>query len=78
MISVRGQDVFDGSEPLNGGLGLVAEGCRSDNPNIARGELDGGRTTAHREPSEESGKGSREGDELRSDLSRVFWGFPRR
>jgi len=71
VISIRGQYVFDGSEFLDGVLGLVTEGGRGDNPNIARGELDSGRTTAHREPSEESGKGPREGNDLRSDLSRV-------
>lgn len=74
VISIRGHDVFDGSELLEGGLGLVAEGSRSDNPNIAGGEFDGGRTTAHWEKSEESGKWFREGNDFWSDLCRAFGG----
>ena len=71
VVSIRGQDVFDGSKFVDGGLGLVAEGGRGDNPDVAGGELDGGRTTAHREPSEESGKGFREGNDFGGDLR---WG----
>lgn len=41
VTSVCSQDVFDGSEILNSGLGLVAERCRGNNPNVAGGELDG-------------------------------------
>ena len=74
VISIRGHDVFDGSKLLDGGLCLFAEGGRSDNPDIAGGELDGGRATAHREPSEESGKWFREGHDLGSDLCRVLGG----
>lgn len=70
VISVRGQNVLDGSEFVDGLPGLFSEGGRGDNPDITRGELDGGRTTTHREPSEESGEGSREGMELGGDLHR--------
>lgn len=34
VIRIRGQNVFDGSEFLDGGLGLVAEGRRGDDPDV--------------------------------------------
>lgn len=71
VISIRRHDVFDGSKLLDGLLGLVAEGGRGDDPDIAGGKLDGGRAAAHWEPSEESGKWFREGHDLGSDLCRV-------
>jgi len=71
VISIRRHDVLDGSKLLDGLLGLVAEGGRSDNPDIAGGELDGSRATAHWEPSEKPGKWFREGQDLGSDLCRV-------
>ena len=43
VINIRSQNVFDGSKFLDGSLGLVAEGGRSDNPDImllTGGELD--------------------------------------
>jgi len=68
VINVRGQNIFDRSELLDGDLGLVVEGSRGDNPDVTRRELDGGGTATHREPPEEPGKWSREGDEFRGDL----------
>ena len=58
VISIRGQNIFDRPEFLDGGLGLGGEGSGGDNPDVTRGEFDGGRTTTHREPSEEPGKRS--------------------
>ena len=75
VISIRRHDVFDGSKLLDGLLGLVAEGGRGDDPDIAGGKLDGGRAAAHWEPSEESGKGSREDNDLRGNLCRA-WVIP--
>lgn len=72
VISVRGQNVLDGSKFLYGGLSLLGEGRRGDDPDVARGELDSGRTTAHWKPSEEPGKGLREGNEFGGDLCRVW------
>jgi len=68
VISVRGQNIFDRPELLDRNLGLVVEGGGGDNPDVTRGEFDGGRTTTHREPSEEPRKWSREGNEVGSDL----------
>lgn len=37
VISVRGQNVFDRSEFLNGSFRLIVEGGRGDDPDITRG-----------------------------------------
>ena len=72
MVSVSGDNVFNDPEFLHGDLGLVVERGGGDNPDVTRGELDSGRATAHREPSEESGKGLREGDNLWGNLRRMW------
>ena len=68
VISVRGHNILDRSEFLDRDLGLVVERGRGGNPDVTRGELDRGRATTHREPSEEPGERSREGNELGGDL----------
>jgi len=68
VISVSGQNIFDRPEFLDRDLGLVVEWSGGDNPDVTRGEFDGGRTSTHREPSEEPRKWSREGNEVGGDL----------
>ena len=81
VISIPGHDVFDSSKLLDGVFGILAEGGRSDNPDmmtimfITGGELDSGRTTAHLEPSEEPGKWFREGNDIGRELYRGLGGL---
>lgn len=70
VICVRSHDVFHVSELLDSSLCLVTVWCRGDDPNVTRRELNGGRPAPHWKEPEESGKGPREGNQIRGDLRR--------